>query len=44
MPGDFNLVLLDLLGENDLYWVGNCNELNAGLFREAIWWGITTFG
>ena len=44
VPGDFNLVLLDLLGENDLYWVGNCNELNAGLFREAIWWGITTFG
>ena len=30
VPGDFNLVLLDLLVENGLYWVGNCNELNAG--------------
>ena len=30
VPGDFNLALLDLLGENGLYWVGNCNELNAG--------------
>ena len=38
VPGDFNLVLLDLLGENGLYWVGNCNELNAGPFREPIRW------
>lgn len=30
VPGDFNLALLDLLEENGLYWVGNCNELNAG--------------
>ncbi|KAI5803363.1 thiamine diphosphate-binding protein [Peziza echinospora] len=30
VPGDYNLVLLDLLPENGLYWVGNCNELNAG--------------
>lgn len=30
MQGDFNLALLDLLPDADLYWVGNCNELNAG--------------
>lgn len=29
--GDFNLAVLDLLEANGLYWVGNCNELNAGL-------------
>ncbi|MDR3763875.1 MAG: thiamine pyrophosphate-binding protein [Acidobacteriota bacterium] len=30
VPGDFNLVLLERLLENDdLCWVGNCNELNA---------------
>ncbi|KAI5813810.1 thiamine diphosphate-binding protein [Pyronema omphalodes] len=29
VPGDFNLTILDLLPDADLYWVGNCNELNA---------------
>ena len=38
VPGDFNLVLLDLLEENGLYWVGNCNELNAGLPRAPRRW------
>ena len=33
VPGDFNLALIDLLDENGLYWVGNCNELNAGSSR-----------
>lgn len=28
--GDFNLAALDLLPDAGLYWVGNCNELNAG--------------
>lgn len=30
IQGDFNLAALDLLPEAGLYWVGNCNELNAG--------------
>lgn len=30
VPGDFNLVALDLLPDAGLSWVGNCNELNAG--------------
>lgn len=30
IQGDFNLTALDLLPEAGLYWVGNCNELNAG--------------
>lgn len=30
--GDFNLTMLDLLPDAKLYWVGNCNELNAGLY------------
>ena len=34
VPGDYNLALLDLLPENGLYWVGNCNELNAGMGSE----------
>ncbi|KAL7273822.1 hypothetical protein RUND412_003299 [Rhizina undulata] len=29
VPGDFNLAALDLLPDAGLYWVGNCNELNA---------------
>lgn len=30
VQGDFNLAALDLLPDAGLYWVGNCNELNAG--------------
>ena len=29
--GDYNLVALDYLPKCDLHWVGNCNELNAGM-------------
>lgn len=31
VPGDFNLVALDYLEQCGLNWVGNCNELNAGM-------------
>jgi pyruvate decarboxylase len=31
LQGDFNLAALDLLPDAELYWVGNCNELNAGV-------------
>lgn len=31
VPGDFNLVALDYVEKLDLKWVGNCNELNAGM-------------
>ena len=31
VPGDYNLVALDYLDTCDLNWVGNCNELNAGV-------------
>ncbi|KOC13045.1 pyruvate decarboxylase [Aspergillus flavus AF70] len=30
VPGDYNLAALDHLAGCGLYWVGNCNELNAG--------------
>jgi pyruvate decarboxylase len=32
VPGDFNLVALDYIPKAGLKWVGNCNELNAGMF------------
>lgn len=32
VPGDYNLVALDYLPKCGLSWVGNCNELNAGMF------------
>lgn len=32
VPGDFNLVALDYLNPLGLKWVGNANELNAGMF------------
>ena len=32
VPGDFNLVALDYIPNVGLKWVGNCNELNAGMF------------
>ena len=32
VPGDYNLVALDYLPKCGLNWVGNCNELNAGMF------------
>jgi pyruvate decarboxylase len=50
LPGDFNLALLDLLPDADLYWVGNCNELNAAYAADGyarikgISALITTFG
>ena len=31
VPGDYNLVALDYLPNCGLNWVGNCNELNAGM-------------
>lgn len=31
VPGDYNLAALDYLSKCDLNWVGNCNELNAGM-------------
>ena len=31
LPGDYNLVALDYIPKTGLSWVGNCNELNAGL-------------
>lgn len=31
VPGDFNLVALDYVEPCGLNWVGNCNELNAGM-------------
>ena len=31
VPGDFNLVALDYIPKLGLKWVGNCNELNAGM-------------
>lgn len=29
--GDYNLTALDYLDKCGLHWVGNCNELNAGM-------------
>lgn len=29
--GDYNLAALDYLPKCELHWVGNCNELNAGM-------------
>lgn len=31
VPGDYNLLALDFLPKCGLKWVGNCNELNAGM-------------
>lgn len=31
VPGDYNLVALDYIPKIGLNWVGNCNELNAGM-------------
>lgn len=31
VPGDYNLTALDYLPKCGLDWVGNCNELNAGM-------------
>ena len=31
VPGDYNLVALDYIDKTGLNWVGNCNELNAGI-------------
>lgn len=31
VPGDYNLSALDYLPKCGLDWVGNCNELNAGV-------------
>ncbi|KAF3227693.1 Pyruvate decarboxylase 1 [Orbilia oligospora] len=50
VPGDYNLVALDNLGDAGLNWVGNCNELNAGYAADGyarikgISALITTFG
>ncbi|RPA99146.1 pyruvate decarboxylase [Choiromyces venosus 120613-1] len=50
LGGDFNLAALDLLPDAGLYWVGNCNELNAAYAADGyarikeISALITTFG
>lgn len=31
VPGDYNLVALDYVSKTGLNWVGNVNELNAGM-------------
>ena len=31
VPGDYNLVALDSIEKNGLRWVGDANELNAGM-------------
>jgi len=33
VPGDYNLVALDYVPKAGLNWVGNVNELNAGIWR-----------
>lgn len=35
VPGDYNLSLLDSISTEELKWVGNCNELNAGEYLRA---------
>ena len=35
LPGDFNLLALDFVESSGLTWVGNCNELNAGMCIHA---------
>ena len=37
VPGDYNLAALDYLPKCGLDWVGNCNELNAGMTYYIIW-------
>lgn len=32
VPGDYNLVALDYVDKVGLKWVGNVNELNAGMY------------
>ena len=32
LPGDYNLVALDYIEQTGLKWVGNVNELNAGIY------------
>ncbi|KAG0126891.1 thiamine diphosphate-binding protein [Tuber indicum] len=50
LGGDFNLSALDILPDAGLYWVGNCNELNAAYAADGyarikgISALITTFG
>ncbi len=34
--GDYNLEALDYLPECGLHWVGNCNELNAGMIEKLL--------
>lgn len=33
LPGDYNLVACDYVPKCGLTWVGNANELNAGMLR-----------
>jgi len=43
LPGDYNLVALDYINPLGLKWVGNTNELNAGMFHPiSIAYGILT--
>jgi pyruvate decarboxylase len=32
VPGDYNLVALDYVEKMGMKWVGNVNELNAGIY------------
>jgi hypothetical protein len=36
VPGDYNLVALDYISKIGLKWVGNCNELNAGMWTSSL--------
>lgn len=36
VPGDYNLTALDYLDKAGLAWVGNVNELNAGMSADMI--------
>ena len=36
VPGDYNLVALDYLDDAGLEWVGDANELNAGMFSARV--------
>jgi pyruvate decarboxylase len=35
--GDFNMTLLDYIPLTGLHWVGNCNELNAGISLSVLY-------
>lgn len=36
VPGDFNIVALDYIHNAGLEWVGDANELNAGMSQTSL--------